>query len=148
MGEALSVEDVRFEWVPPGNLLGEIDGDKPVGNEPATAVDVVLWCRLRDGGKGAVLLEVKLSETDFTHCKGRTSRANKRKDVCGSAELFFKKSKNCYLQRPRHQKRDRRYWEIFAKANMAASGRHFPAPTSMGHARLRRACSSRCAISL
>ena len=114
VGEALSVEDVRFEWVPPGNLLGEIEGDKPVGNEPATAVDVVLWCRLRDGGKGAVLLEVKLSETDFTHCKGRTSRANKRKDVCGSAELLFKKSKNCYLQRPRHQKRDRRYWEIFA----------------------------------
>ncbi|MDE0450948.1 MAG: hypothetical protein OXI90_04165 [Gammaproteobacteria bacterium] len=43
------VEEVRFEWVPPGALLGELQGDRPIGDEPATAVDVVLWCRLKDG---------------------------------------------------------------------------------------------------
>ena len=117
LGEELSIEDVGFEWVPPGHLLGEIAGDIPEGSEPATAVDVVLWCRLTDGGRAAVLLEVKLSETDFTHCKGRTSPNNKQKQVCKSAEQFFEDPSNCYLQRPRHQKRDRRYWKIFAQAH-------------------------------
>ena len=82
VGTRLSIEDVRFEWVPPGSLLGEIDGDRPVGDEPATAVDVVLWSRLDDDRRAVVLLEVKLSEPDFTHCNGRTSPANHRRDVC------------------------------------------------------------------
>ena len=38
-----SIEDVRFEWVPPGRILGELHGDQPVGNEAVTGVDVVLW---------------------------------------------------------------------------------------------------------
>lgn len=46
VGTRLSIDDVSFEWVPPGALLGEIDGERPIGNEPATAVDVVLWSRL------------------------------------------------------------------------------------------------------
>ena len=74
VGTGLSIDGVSFEWVPPGALLGEIDGERPVGNEPATAADVVLWSRLADGRRAAVLLEVKLSEPDFTHCNGRTSR--------------------------------------------------------------------------
>ena len=114
VGTRLSIEDVRFEWVPPGPLLGEIDGDRPVGEEPATAVDVVLWSRLVDGRQAVVLLEVKLSESDFTHCNGRTSPANHRRDVCESATLFFEDPKACYLRRPLRKRRDRRYWEIFA----------------------------------
>ena len=113
LGARLSIEDVRFEWVPPGSLLGEIDGDQPVGDEPATAVDVVLWTRLADGRRAVVLLEVKLSEPDFTHCNGRTSRGNHRKDVCESAILFFEDPKACYLRRPLRKRRDRRYWDIF-----------------------------------
>ena len=114
VGTRLSIEDVRFEWVPPGSLLGEIDGDRPVGDEPATAVDVVLWSLLADGRRAVILLEVKLSEPDFTHCNGRTSPANHRRDVCGSASLFFENPKACYLRRPLRKRRDRRYWEIFA----------------------------------
>ena len=114
VGTRLSIEDVRFEWVPPGSLLGEIDGDRPVGEEPATAVDVVLWSRLADGRRAVVLLEVKLSEPDFTHCNGRTSPANQRRDVCESAGLFFEDPSTCYLRRPLRKRRDRRYWDIFA----------------------------------
>ena len=113
VGARLSIEDVRFEWVPPGSLLGEIDGDRPVGEEPATAVDVVLWSRLADGRPAVVLLEVKLSEPDFTHCNGRTSPANQRRDVCESARLFLENPKACYLRRPLRKRRDRRYWDIF-----------------------------------
>ena len=73
IGTLLTIEEVRFEWVPPGALLGELDGEGPVGNERATAVDVVLWSRLTDCARAVVLLEVKLSETEFTPCNGRTS---------------------------------------------------------------------------
>ena len=114
VGTRLSIEDVRFEWVPPGPLLGEIDGDQPVGDEPATAVDVVLRCRLAHDRRAVVLLEVKLSESEFTHCNGRTSPANHRRDVCESAGLFFEDPTACYLRRPLRKRRDRRYWEIFA----------------------------------
>ena len=114
LGTRLSIEDVWFEWVPPGSLLGEIHGERPVGDEPATAVDVVLWSRLADGRRAVTLLEVKLSEPDFTHCNGRNSPANHRRDVCESATLFFENPKACYLRRPLRKRRDRRYWEIFA----------------------------------
>ena len=98
-------------------LLGELVGERPINDEPATAVDVVLWSHLPDGQRAAVLLEVKLSEDGFTNCNGRTSRSNRRKDVCGSAQLFFDDPAACYLQRPRRKQRDRRYWEIFATSH-------------------------------
>ena len=132
VGARLSIEDVRFEWVPPGSLLGEIDGDRPAGDEPATAVDVVLWGRLADGRRAVVLLEVKLSEPDFTHCNGRTSPANRRRDVCESARLFFEDPKACYLRRPIRKRRDRRYWDIFAAGHgsvrAAFPGAHLAGP--------------------
>ena len=111
------VEEVRFEWVPPGALLGELQGDRPIGDEPATAVDVVLWCRLKDGRRAVVLIEVKLSEGGFTTCNGRNSRGNRRRDVCESGRLFFDDPRACYLRRPWGKQRDRRYWEIFATAH-------------------------------
>ena len=88
-----------------------------MGDEPATAVDVVLWSRLEDGGRAVVLIEVKLSEDGFTTCNGRDSRGNRRKDVCESAGLFFSDPNACYLRRPWRKRRDRRYWAIFASAH-------------------------------
>ena len=114
IGTHFSIDEVGFEWVPPGALLGEIRGESPVGNEPATAIDVVLWGHLPEERRAAVLLEVKLSEGDFTHCAGRTSPGNDKKDVCASAARFFEDPSNCYLRRPLRQHRDRRYWEILA----------------------------------
>lgn len=115
LGSQLTIERVQFEWVPPGGLLGEIAGDRPVGDEPATAADVVLWSRLKNRRRSAVLLEVKLSERNFTPCGGRDSRGNQREDVCQSAALFMRDPNACYLRRPVRQRRDRRYWEIFAR---------------------------------
>ena len=59
-------------------------------------------------------MEVKLTEAEFSHCKGRTSPNNRREDVCQSARLFFDNPHDCYLRRPDGKERDRRYWEIFA----------------------------------
>lgn len=116
VGNALTIDRVAFEWVPPGHLLGEIDGDRPGPEEPATAVDVVLWGWLPRGKRAAVLVEVKLTEDKFTHCNGRESRGNRRKDVCRSAQLFFDEANACYLRRPVRKRRDRRYWEIFIQS--------------------------------
>ena len=111
--EELTIDQIAFEWVPPGSLLCEIDGDRPGPGEPATAVDVVLWGWLPSGGRAAVLVEVKLTEDKFTHCNGRESPGNRRRDVCRSAQLFFDNPNSCYLRRPARKERDRRYWEIF-----------------------------------
>ena len=117
LGAGFSIDEVSFEWVPPGVLLGEIAGDRPVGNEPATAVDVVLWGRLPDERRAVVLLEVKLSEPDFTHCGGRDSPGNDKKHVCASAASFLENPNDCYLRRPLRRRRDRRYWEIFTASH-------------------------------
>ena len=57
---------------------------------------------------------MKLTEDRFTHCNGRQSRGNRRKDVCRSARVFLQNPRDCYLCRPVRKERDRRYWEIFA----------------------------------
>ena len=36
IGDRLTIDKVRFEWVPPSELLSELDGQWPVGDEPAT----------------------------------------------------------------------------------------------------------------
>lgn len=112
----LTIDRVAFEWVPPGHLLGEIAGERPGPEEPATAVDVVLSGRLQDGHRAAVLVEVKLTEAEFSHCKGRKSPNNRREDVCQSARPFFDNPQDCYLRRPDGTERDRRYWEIFTRS--------------------------------
>ena len=117
VGARLTIDRVRFEWVPPGGLLGELHGEWPVGDEPATGVDVALWGWLENRRRAVVLLEVKLSEGNFTHCGGRTSRGNRRQDVCESAKLFLDDPSPCYLRRPWRKKRDRRYWEIFSRSH-------------------------------
>ncbi len=117
LGKSLVIERVGFEWVPPGALLGEVEGDRPRPDEPATAVDVVLWGRDGSGARVALLLEVKLGEEGFTTCNGRDSRGNRRPDVCASAATFFGNPADCYLRRPVRQHRDRRYWEIFARSH-------------------------------
>ena len=117
VGARLTIDRVIFEWVPPGRLLGELDGEWPVDNEPATGVDVALWGWLENGRRAVVLMEVKLSEGGFTHCGGRTSPANRSQEVCNSAISFLKNPDACYLRRPIRKERDRRYWEIFARSH-------------------------------
>ena len=66
-----------------------------VTDQSATGVDVALWGRLKNRRRAVVLTEVKLSEGNFTHCGGRKSRRNRRRDVCESAKLFLDEPKGC-----------------------------------------------------
>ena len=96
LGTDMRIDRVQFEWIPPGALLGELVGEWPDEDEPATAVDVALWARLANGRRAAVLVEVKLSEAGFTPCNGPRSNGNRRRDVCQSARLFFDDPAACY----------------------------------------------------
>ena len=113
----LEIDDVVLEWVPPGHLLGELEGDVPKKDEAATGIDAVIWAHRPTGEKLAILIEVKLTERGFSSCGGHGSRYNTRTDVCESAPTFLADPNACYLTRPRGKKRDRRYWDIFANAH-------------------------------
>jgi len=124
----LIVDQVVFEWIPPGGILGEIDGETPRDGEAATGIDVLLRGWRDDGSRVVILVEVKLSEGGFSTCGGRKSRANRRPDVCEDVDAFLAEPSACYLRRPIRKQRDRRYWEIFQAAHGSLSAA-FPGVT-------------------
>ena len=111
----LRVERIQFEFGP-SEILAETERDPPNWDEPRTTSDLGIEVHDAAGRRGIVLLEVKLSEGGFTGCGGRGSPRNSRRDLCDSAGAFFAETSACYLTRPRHARRDRRYWSIFASA--------------------------------
>ncbi len=110
------VVDIEFEFHGPTDILAECAGSHPTETEQYTASDVAVWVEDANGRAGLVLIEVKLSEGGFTPCNGAKSPANTRKDVCASAAKLYAEPCMCYLTRPRHARRDRRYWEVFERA--------------------------------
>ena len=125
LGERLAVDRVQFEWVPPGPLLGELDGERPRPDEPATAVDVVLWSTLANGRRAAVLVEVKLAEAAFGTCRGKAHPENDRQHVCTGPGRLFTDHDDCFVRRAAGRARNRRYWEIFASSH-GGMGEAFP----------------------
>jgi hypothetical protein len=115
LGRVVEIERVVFEYGGPGDVLAEVSGAEPGPDEAFTASDVAVFARDRDGRRGVVLIEVKLSEDGFSTCGGAESRGNRRSDVCGSAERLFAEPGACYLRRPVRASRDRRYWPIFER---------------------------------
>ena len=112
LGLHLRVVGMEFEFHGPTGVLAECAGPRPARRERFTASDVGIRVQDAEGRTGFVLVEVKLSEGDYSHCNGAKSDHNLRKDVCASAHTFFDKPSDCYLTRPRNSVRDRRYWEI------------------------------------
>jgi len=104
------IESLAFEYVPEVDVLGEWAGDEP--GVPFTASDVGIIFRTDEGHRGIALIEVKFTESGFTHCFGRRSRANHRRDVCRSWDVFRQEPAGCYLTRPKRATKDRRYWSI------------------------------------
>ena len=117
LGFFIRVVDIGFEFHGPTDVLAECAGPQPTDEERFTASDVAVHVQDDRGRAGLVLIEIKLSEGEFTSCNGARSRGNRRKDVCARAATFFRDPRACYLRRPRHAQRDRRYWEIFDAAS-------------------------------
>lgn len=114
LGFPVRTVGMDFEFHGPTGVLAECAGAQPTEDEMFTASDVAVHVEDERGRRGVVLVEVKLSEGGFTHCYGATSKYNKRKDVCADAAKLFEEPRDCYLRRPRHAGRDRRYWDILA----------------------------------
>lgn len=117
LGRDLTVHEIEFEYCDDLDLLGEWRGTAARRDEPHTTCDVAVFVRdVRTRESGAVLLEVKLSEREFTQCAGRTSRGNAAREVCESAAAFFDSPERCYLRRPLRATKDRTYWSILSAA--------------------------------
>ncbi|MCY4506734.1 MAG: hypothetical protein OXG35_07205, partial [Acidobacteria bacterium] len=114
LGFPVRAVGMDFEFHGPTGVLAECAGPQPTKADKFTASDVAVHVEDERGRKGVVLIEVKLSEGEYTHCNGVRSEYNNRTDVCADAEKFFEGPRHCYLRRPRHAGRDRRYWEILA----------------------------------
>ena len=112
LGLTVRVAGIEFEFHGPTDVLGECAGPQPTDHDKFTASDVAVRVEDDRGREGVVLVEVKLSEDGYTRCNGATSDNNMRKDVCAAADKFFGETRSCYLTRPRHARRDRRYWDI------------------------------------
>ena len=108
------VDDIALEYFGSGDILAEIPGPVPSDEDHLTQADVALFLRDDNGEVGILLVEVKLTEGEYTQCGGYPSRGNRRRDVCESASRFFQHPEHCYLQRPYRALRDRRYWALFA----------------------------------
>lgn len=112
LGFPVRVVDLAFEFHGRTDVLAECAGSQPADGERFTASDVAVSVEDDRGREGVILLEVKLTEGEYTHCNGAISKNNMRKDVCAAAGKFFHEPRACYLTRPRYARRDRRYWDI------------------------------------
>ncbi len=117
LGRTVDVQGIDLEYYGSGDILCEIAGHQPTGDEKLTAADVVIHVTDKSGQQGLVVVEVKLSELGFTHCGGINSRGNRDRAACDSRELMFRSPERCYLNRPYRAQRDRRYWTIFAQSH-------------------------------
>ena len=108
-----------------------LDRERPRPDEPATAVDVVLWSTLVNGRRAAVLVEVKLAEAAFSMCRGKSHPDNDRQHVCTGPGRFFTDHDDCFVRRAPGRARNRRYWEIFASSH-GGMGEAFPGADPLG----------------
>ena len=109
--------DLQLEWSGEGSLcpsvlLGEPEGTRGAGQ---TSPDVAFLVRLKNGGSGIVLTEIKFTEHSFYPCTGRKKKygiPNPKKCLKASAILGDAQN-HCYLASWEQStgRKNRRYWE-------------------------------------
>ena len=110
------IDAVELEWaeecpLDPASSLGEPKGKRGANQ---TSPDVAFVVRLRGGGRGLVLTEVKFTEHSFYRCAGRDSRnGNTKPERCLSAQTVIDDPlSECHLVSwERGRRKNRRYWE-------------------------------------
>ncbi len=104
---AISADPAVFEYTDPDDRLGEATKARP----HQTQVDVVLRGHDSEGNRLTALIEVKLTEIDFSWCSGYEAKANDRRDVCHSAGPFGSNPQGCFQLRNRDLGQSRQYDE-------------------------------------
>jgi hypothetical protein len=103
-GQIARVATPQFEWSDPTDRLAESSAPRP----HRTQVDVRLDAYTTTGKHLVVLIEVKLTETDFGSCSARANPANPARDVCAKPGLFGSEPSRCF-QLSNHGHGRRRY---------------------------------------
>lgn len=120
------VEAVELEWaeeppLDPASLLGEPYG---VRGANQTSPDVAFVVRLRNGGRGLVLTEVKFTEHSFYRCPGRDTRyGNHDPERClAGPKVIANPEIECHLVNwAKGRRKNRRYWDHLMFADTAKS---------------------------
>ena len=102
-----SVELPVFEFEDENDFLRE-----SVQQGQRTQVDVLLRGRTRNQREVALLVEVKLSETDFGQCSGATDPLNDSLSICETSGAFGNDYVNCFKLR-NHGKSERRTYDKY-----------------------------------
>ena len=121
--DIVGVEALELEWaeddpLDPASLLGESGGVRGVNQ---TSPDVAFVVRLRSGGRGLVLTEVKFTEHSFYRCPGRTHDENENPERCLSGpKVIENPGVECHLVNwAKGRRKNRRYWEHLTFADTA-----------------------------
>ena len=114
----VSAEPPTFEYSDPLDELRE--SASPHGHR--TQVDVLLDGQSIDGPV-ALLVEVKLAETDFGWCSAATSAKNDRTDVCAQSGPFGDDPAGCFQLRNFNGARRRRYDEFVELGDVVLGAR-------------------------
>jgi restriction endonuclease-like protein len=100
-------EPPQFEYSDPQDSLGEATTTSP----HATQVDCLVRVQLGNGRLHAFLIEVKLSEDNFSTCSASSSERNDRRQICGQPGPFGGDSAGCF-QLANHDREHRRRYDI------------------------------------
>lgn len=106
-----------FEWSDPADRLAEATMTSP----HQTQVDVVIRPQGADR-RHVVLIEVKLSETDFGHCSAYESNWNPDRTACGQPHPFGSNPTGCFQLRNHDCGQPRRYLDVLGPFTGASAG--------------------------
>lgn len=109
--DAQVVEPVAFEYTDPDDALAEATKASP----HATQVDCLVRVRLGNGRTHAMLIEVKLSEDNFSTCSAYMSPNNTRQAICAQPGPFGGDPTGCFQLANHDREHRRRYDEMLGR---------------------------------
>ncbi len=117
--DKLEITNYWFEFIPEKDFLGEWRNPDKIQNDYVTSTDIAIEITDSNNKKYIVLIEIKLSEKEFSPCNGYTSRGNTEdiKKYCENFSLLKEKHSNCYLATEHPKKSKRKYFEYFNLKN-------------------------------
>jgi hypothetical protein len=121
--QIVEADPPEFEYSGPGDPLGE----RTPGHDHVTQVDVLLRGRTSSGETHVALIEVKLSEIDFSLCSAYLDPRNPALEVCRTAGPYGGDPARCH-QLTNHGGPTRRQYDVLlgSTADQSAAGAGCP----------------------
>lgn len=107
IADVATTSEVVFEFEDTADRLGEATHASP----HRTQVDVMIACATHTGARTTLLIEVKLSELDFSQCSAYQATRNDSRDVCRADGPFGNDPAGCFQLR-NHDRAPRRTYDL------------------------------------